>query len=68
LCAALQQNRYLIEKIGSPDWIRTSYLVLRRHALYPNELRDHFLTAFSPLRPGCFSGGKRSIQAELRAH
>lgn len=31
-------------KVGSPDWIRTSYLVLRKHALYPNELRDHFLT------------------------
>lgn len=33
---------HLTEKVGSPDWIRTSYLVLRRHALYPNELRDHF--------------------------
>ena len=60
-------STFFAGKLGSPDWIRTSYLVLRRHALYPNELRDHFPTAPSP-GLGYFSGGKRSIQAELRAH
>src|SRR5579863_215823 len=44
-CPQWTLQRYkvpLTERVGSPDWIRTSYLVLRRHALYPNELRDHF--------------------------
>lgn len=50
--ATVRRSR-LIE-YGSPDWIRTSYLVLRRHALYPNELRDHFLTAFSPAQTRIF--------------
>jgi hypothetical protein len=53
----------LIGKVGSPDWIRTSYLVLRRHALYPNELRDHIDCIPAQTRLS-FSGGNNRAAFE----
>ena len=32
---------------GDPDWIRTNDLVLRRHLLYPTELRDRTRSGIS---------------------
>ena len=37
----LGDNLQVIEKIGTPERIRTSDLLLRRQTLYPAELRVH---------------------------
>ena len=36
---------------GDPDWIRTSDHMLRRHVLYPTELRGHNMVRLVGLEP-----------------
>ena len=51
----------VIEKNGTPEWIRTTDLLLRRQTLYPAELRAHTDSSISVANRDSARGLSRSV-------